>query len=119
MGGYDREMEQKESKTQSPGNRWWLAPALAALVLTLPVLYVLSVGPYVYLQTRGVIEPTSGIVKIYYPLQWAQVKYPPFLRLMNRYGRMWRYQPPIPPSPPPRAMSATSPSDGRRPGDIE
>jgi hypothetical protein len=108
-----------ESKTESPGHRWWLAPVMAAFVLVVPILYVLSVGPYVYLQTRGVIEPRSGIVKIYYPLQWAQLKYPPFLRLMNRYGRMWRYQPPILPSPPPQATSATSPFDGPRPGDIE
>jgi hypothetical protein len=111
-------MERKEEKTESPGNRWWLTPALAAIVLILPALYVLSAGPAVYLQSRGFIEPRSALWKVYYPLQWVQLKYPPLLRLMNRYGQLWRYQPPAVPPPPP-ATRATSAIDGPRPEHIE
>jgi len=107
-------MEQSEEKTEAPANRWWFAPALAIFLLVLPALYVLSAGPYVYLTTRGVIDPRSAFGKIYWPLQWVQIQYPPFMGLMNRYGRMWRYQP-----PPPKTTPAASPSDVPRRGDIE
>lgn len=89
--------------------RRWLGPILAALTLALPVTYVLSAGPYVYLVTRGLIDPRSPVGQIYYPLQQAQIKCPPFLRLMNRYGRMWRYEPPLPPATP-QSNPAASPS---------
>jgi len=95
-------MADRENRTKAPEKSLWLATAIVAFVLMLPVLYVLSAGPYVYLTTRGVIDPRSAFGKIYWPLQWAQIQYPPFMGLMNRYGRMWRYQPSAPtPAPPP------------------
>lgn len=99
----DSELRSRQSK------RWWLGPAIAALVLAMPVLYALSAGPFVYLYTRGAIEARSPLHKLYYPLQWSQIQCPPFMGIMNRYGTMWRYNPPLPPAtPPPSPPAATA-----------
>jgi hypothetical protein len=110
--GYHGGMQHREANVESRGRRSWLGAVLAAVLLTLPILYVLSVGPVVYLQTRGVLEfkPGSAITYFYWPLQWAQIQCPPFLRLMNRYGRMWVYQPPPAPAAPPPAPAAPASS---------
>jgi len=67
----------------------------AALFIGLP-LYVLSVGPLIYLQSSGRInyEPNSPLGRAYLPLRWAQNGCPPLKRFMNWYGFMWLGPPP-------------------------
>ena len=62
------------------------------LLLALPLLYVLSVGPVARLaqETGGSIRP---IVVVYAPLSWATAKWGPAGDALRWYLDLWGYEP--------------------------
>jgi hypothetical protein len=75
--------------TDTRGSRGPVWCALAALVLVLPALYVLSVGP-----TRLLVEPNSGLADayrtVYAPVIWLANNVPsPIDEWLSAYIRWW------------------------------
>jgi hypothetical protein len=85
------DMERDESKR---GKRPIVTIAVLILAVLL-VLYPLSAGPVIYLQTSGrlIVTKDSAIGRFYAPLNWAEAKCRPFGRLMQRYGSLWVSRP--------------------------
>ena len=94
--------EQVENLEAAPKPLRAVTPVLVSALLLLPILYVLSAGPAVYLQTRQYIEIRRGnaIDKFYYPLTWAEMNCKPFRTLMSWYEQWWEYRAPMPPAQP-------------------
>jgi len=99
------------------------AAVVAVLVLLfLPLLYVLSIGPAVWLHDRGMMSPTvtQCAQTIYSPLEWAAFRSSVTMQIMEGYLNWWRrpqtlVAPPAPavPLPPPAptpAAPTTSPA---------
>jgi hypothetical protein len=65
---------------------------LVLLFILLPVLYVASVGPVVWLEHRNLIEvkPGSVIFYIYLPLEWAVANCPPLQPAAEWYVSLFR-----------------------------
>ena len=71
-------------------NRCFLI-AVVALCLGTPLLYVLSAGPVVYLETSGrPLLDDQAFEVFYYPLVLTEHHVPPFGELMHRYVEWWR-----------------------------
>jgi hypothetical protein len=96
MEGHVEEIE----AAQKPGRA--VTPLLVSMLLVLPILYALSAGPAVYLQTREYIEISRGnaIDRFYYPLTWGEMHCKPFGDLMRWYAQLWEYRAPSPPTQP-------------------
>lgn len=65
---------------------------VASVVLFLMFLYPLSIGPIVWLNTRGLVpEPVEGILTLFYlPLSLLlEVEVPIISELLNLYIRFW------------------------------
>jgi hypothetical protein len=82
--------------------RW--AKWTLAFVIGVPVLYVLSVGPAAWLNTRQLIpEPLNSARRhFYYPIHWLECNGPePFDRVVTWYAHLWWATAPtdIPPQP--------------------
>jgi len=58
------------------------AIGLVALNFLLPVLYVLSVGPFTWLMQRGVFVPADG-GRFYWPITYLCQNWPPFGRVIG------------------------------------
>jgi hypothetical protein len=69
-----------------------LAIWLIAGALQLPVGYVLSTGPFVWLFKQGAIsQPIAELIAIpYEPLGWLSEYWEPFGKLLEWYMDLWR-----------------------------
>jgi hypothetical protein len=86
-------MDAKETKQSGGGAA---VPAVTVLVLVLlPVIYVASLGPVVWLVSRDFIDagPESIVAIIYAPLQNAADHSPFIERALMWYGGLFREQP--------------------------
>jgi hypothetical protein len=71
----------------SPRIAWQIDGALIAL----PVLYVLSIGPMLWLSEKGFLKGATykTFDKWYGPLGWLNDKLPGFGRALNWYADLW------------------------------
>jgi hypothetical protein len=76
-------MDEKRTNKSSPV---WAVVVL--LVLASVPLYVLSIGPAVYLLNVGFIRSTKPIETFYAPLVWAAERWEPLDRV-HRYIHLW------------------------------
>jgi len=81
--------DRDESK---PGRRWPFYVVL--FVLFLPMLYVLSIGPAVWLLANGHVS-REPLRTLYAPLEWLGDAAPSSRRPLQWYVRLWAA--PIPP----------------------
>ncbi|MCI0358688.1 MAG: hypothetical protein L0211_09415 [Planctomycetaceae bacterium] len=95
-----------------------VAIALMAVLVLLPLLYVLSVGPFVWMAGSGWIGQSWMPVAetVYEPLNWAANDVPVIGEAIQSYAKWW--EPPMPGVVPPAAsVPATSavptPQSGR------
>ena len=86
-----------------------IAVVAVLVLLFLPVLYVLSIGPAVFMYDRHMLSPSvaSTLETIYSPLEWASnqskaIEYP-----LNSYIQLWASRDPSP-APPPATMPVTA-----------
>jgi hypothetical protein len=89
-------MDDKPVKRSAGG-----AAAVAVIVvvfLILPMVYLLAIGPIVWLHRRGHLElgPNSIIARVYAPAEWAAEVCPPFGQAVQMYVALW--EPPVPPT---------------------
>jgi len=91
---------------------------IVVVLLILPMVYLLAIGPIVWLHRRGHLDvgPNSLVVRIYAPAEWAAQACPPFEQAMGWYVSLW--EPPVPPTqfvpapmplPPPASTAAAVP----------
>ena len=66
-----------------------LALAVVALFILLPVLYVLSVGPAVYLARRDYVS-REAVHAFYWPLAWLYDSWELIQPLLEWYLNWWR-----------------------------
>jgi hypothetical protein len=87
-----------------------------ALLVLLPMLYVLAIGPLVWFADNGMISdgPMEVIAVIYWPLEKLAEKSPLVETPLMAYVDWWRSPPPpsypTPYSPPPAASPPPQPS---------
>ena len=62
-----------------------MAFALVAFVLGIPILYVLSIGPFTWLLTHKVIALPTWAETFYWPITWACQNCAPIGRLFHWY----------------------------------
>jgi len=57
-----------------------------------PIIYVLSVGPFVWLHNRGYLAPAvAELIELpYYPLAWLADNCPPVRDLLDWYIELWQ-----------------------------
>jgi hypothetical protein len=67
----------------------------AVMIFALLPLYVLSIGPAVWLRTRGVITHET-LVTVYFPISWLERKSPTLAEPIEAYCRFWAGPPPQP-----------------------
>jgi hypothetical protein len=84
--------------------RW--AKRILAAVLSLPVLYVLSIGPVAWLKTRQRMPESvcRAIKHVHDPIDWLMAHSPkPIDHAIRWYAQLWYSSPPPPgtTSPPP------------------
>jgi hypothetical protein len=71
----------------------WAKRTAVAMAVCLPVLYVLSVGPEVWLLTNGIISESVAeeFVPFYAPLNWIDSHAPDTFRAgLHWYTNLWR-----------------------------
>ncbi len=94
-----------KDKTAGRGGGAAAAVVLVVVLVLLPLLYVLSIGPAIWLDTRGWIGPSwrSGLAKVYAPLTWTVHNAPMFGAPIVRYAELWQAKQPAawPSSPAP------------------
>ncbi len=85
-----------------PGKRAAGGAAIVAVVVVvfvlLPLVYLLAIGPIVWLHDRGYVsvEPGSLVARVYYPAEIAVEHCPPFARAIDSYRSLWeRTAPPV------------------------
>lgn len=63
---------------------------LALLILVLPFLYVLSIGPAAGLATRGYIDAENNTLKMFYaPIAWSVDNFPVCRVILEPYVKLW------------------------------
>ena len=67
-----------------PKKRWMGWPVWVAIAIALPVLYVLSSGPMIYLRNHGFVR-ADILNTVYQPLIIAEMNSEPFRLLVERY----------------------------------
>jgi hypothetical protein len=96
-----------------------VALVLVAVLLLLPMLYALSIGPVVWLQVTGRIGESPVLETAYSPLYWTVDNVPVAGRAVAKYMTWWAparpsisdaeldaiLGPVIPPDPPPQEVS--------------
>jgi hypothetical protein len=105
-----------------------IVAAIVVLFVLLPLVYLLAIGPIVWLHERGLVsvEPRSVIGRVYYPAEFAAQHCTPFRLAVETYVSLWRRpEPPVQwapaplPAPPtvaaapnaaPSSAAATTPS---------
>ena len=68
------------------------------MLFALVPLYVLSIGPAVWLRTHNVITHDT-LVTVYYPISWLERKSPTFAEPIEAYCRLWVGKGPPAPMP--------------------
>ncbi len=65
--------------------------AIVVVLVLLPMIYLLSIGPIVWLHRRGHLNvgPDSVIAWVYAPAERAARACPPFERVMEGYISLW------------------------------
>ncbi len=88
-------MDDKPVKRGSGGGAAVAAIALVAFVL--PLIYLLAIGPLVWLSNRGYVsvEPGSFVGRVYYPAEMLAQRCPPFMRAVQLYVNLWESPPPV------------------------
>ena len=64
------------------------AGAIAAVLVLLPVLYVLSIGPVIRFYLGGTMPPRF-VVSFYYPLEWTHKNVRWTRGPLDAYLRLW------------------------------
>jgi hypothetical protein len=77
------------SKSKATGP---IAFASTGLLVVLPILYVLSTGPAIWLYSRGYVSE-KPIEDFYIPLRWVHDRCPPIKDLHVRYNSLFRSNP--------------------------
>jgi hypothetical protein len=65
-------------------NRVPVVAVLVLMMLFLPMLYVVSIGPAVWLAQRGYLNQ-EATARWYYPIQWVHRKCPPLRPALEWY----------------------------------
>lgn len=78
---------QRESKRESSGAA--VAALLLLVLLFLPILYVLSLGPVIWIVNRTGMEPGVFTV-IYAPLEWLHEESEFAKWVLDAYIKLWR-----------------------------
>jgi hypothetical protein len=91
-----------QNRNAERGGGWIIS---AGIVMLLPVLYVLSIGPVVFLRDRCYLPGADSIMLVYYPLDWSASASPALTHLFNSYLELWIVQKRVArPAPPPPAI---------------
>jgi hypothetical protein len=87
----DLQTSEPEDKRSSGRAGGAAAVAVAVLLLLLPVGYVLSIGPAIWLDSRGYIhvEEDSLIAKFYFPIIYAAESVPMLDSGLTWYADLW------------------------------
>ena len=66
--------------------------AVFGLLIVLPILYILSIGPLIWLADRNYVsrETAQRIVVIYEPLQWPSSRCQPLKDFIGWYQSLFR-----------------------------
>jgi hypothetical protein len=93
-----------EDKATKRGGGAAVVLVLVAVLVVLPILYVLSLGPIVYLVGNGAISPSlyPAVATVYWPLDWIANNVPQVGPAIVWYAERWRTAPPV-------AMPAAAP----------
>lgn len=88
-------MDDKPVKRGSGGGA--AVAAIVLIVIVLPLIYLLAIGPIVWLSNRGYVsvEPDSFIGRVYYPAEMLAQESPPFARAVQTYVSLWQSPPPV------------------------
>jgi hypothetical protein len=76
-----------EDRARNRG-RWTVIVIVVAAVVLLPLFYVLSSGPALWLAEHGWVDK-SRLPTVYWPIGWAIVRSDGFRRIMWRYLELW------------------------------
>ena len=90
-----------------------IVAAIVVLFVLLPLVYLLAIGPIVWLHRRGMVnvEPGSVIARVYYPAEMAAELCTPFRNSMEMYVSLWEpRQPPMQMAPPSYATLPAPPA---------
>lgn len=90
-----------------------IVAAIVVLFVLLPLVYLLAIGPIVWLHRRGYVsvEPNSVVARVYYPAEMAANYCPPFSRVMEMYVSLWEpAQSPMQMAPPAYATLPAPPA---------
>jgi hypothetical protein len=104
-------MDDKPAK-RAAGSGGAIVAAIAAVLLLFPMIYLLAIGPIVWLHRRGYVDvaPTSVIGRVYAPAEWAAQACPPFARAIEAYVSLWQpVETPVMYAPRPN-LAATAPA---------
>jgi len=71
---------------------------MVAVLIGLPILYVLSIGPAARLQLKGYL-PAGAFASFYAPIRWAGDNCESFRLAIGRYVGLWFPPPPDDPTP--------------------
>jgi hypothetical protein len=98
---------------------------LVLVLLFLPLVYILSVGPAIWLHSSGAIGPTGTEIleAVYFPLEWSSRNVPLVGPLIMRYADLW-HRPtaavplPAPPAAVPAPAVTPTPTSTPAPGPV-
>lgn len=127
-GAQSADAPERESRSASTRGAGPAAVVALVLFLLLPVFYVLSIGPVVWLFSTGRMEArtAAALQKFYYPLEFFHDQAPTLAAPVEWYAELWRVEsPPVtlqsyPPSSPianptpaiPSAPTSDAPATG-------
>lgn len=104
----------KKPAKRERGSGAALVLVLAVVVVLLPLLYVLSIGPAAWLVNTGRLNGDEGspTYRFYSPIIWAADNYEPIEQALGWYFSLWEPEVPLNyPTPPPTAPApAPSPA---------
>jgi hypothetical protein len=81
-------MDNERQSKSSP-----FAAILIVLLIALPTLYFLSVGPAVCLRDHGMINQGT-LLTVYAPVAWMDQNVPMFRQALESYVHLWASPPP-------------------------
>jgi hypothetical protein len=79
------------SAREAGGNRTF-AILIAIAIVLLPLLYVLSFGPVIWLVKHRYLPDAAALSTIYLPLQFAADQFPAFERSLKWYIEMFGFE---------------------------
>jgi hypothetical protein len=86
-----------DDKATKRGGGTVVVLVLVVVLVVLPILYVLSIGPVVCLVSNGAIAPSlkPAIDTVYSPLEWTVNNVPLVGTAIVWYAELWRTAPPV------------------------